>query len=562
MIDSESYVELNGRERAKYLLDEEVYEELLGPFDGFESPHLEMQGIVPQSDDGVIIARGTMDGKKTLVISMEGDFQGGGIGEVSGAKIAGSLELALKECEKGNLIFPIIIFDTGGVRLQEANYGLLAIAEIHAAIVALRKYVPVIALIPGKVGAYGGMSITVGLCSSIIMTKEGRLSLNGPGVIEQEAGIQEFDSHDRILIWQTSGGEQRVKSGFADVLVEDDIEKIKNAVKKSMSQKIEKARPEQIETYLNMLHMFNPKERLTPSFAEELLTMKNESTFFFEKPVRKKKTEYKVQGRGIRWFHELTADANNISNLSTVRVADKSGARFIAVVPDEQNPFQRVQNGEVGLLEGWTIAKYVWEVIEDDSDKEVKRPIILIVDVPSQAYGYNEELLGIHQSLAAAVNAYAKARLAGHPIIAFIPGFAISGAFLAHGMQANRIIALRDEEVNVHVMSRASAALITQRTIEELDEVTKDVPAMAYDIDSFSTLGALYELVEGVNADTPEKKDVEIARTILMQAIEDVRSSEIADLTARLTSEIARKVVALHPLKYVKSCQSNGNRRS
>lgn len=48
-----------------------------------------------------------------------------------------------------------MIFDTGGVRLQEANYGLLSISEIATQIVALRKYVPVIGLIPGRVGAFG-----------------------------------------------------------------------------------------------------------------------------------------------------------------------------------------------------------------------------------------------------------------------------------------------------------------------------------------------------------------------------------------------------------------------
>src|SRR5699024_6250846 len=143
-----------------------------------------------------------------------------------------------------------------------------------------------------------------------------------------------------------------------------------------------------------------------------------------------------------------------------------------------KNPFPRVRKGEMGLREGWTVAKHIMEVIESDKDSQIKRPIIAVVDVPSQAYGYNEELLGIYQSLAASVNAYATARLAGHPIITFIPGFAISGAFLAHGMQSNRLIALRDPGVNVHVMSKSSAALITQRTIDELDEVTKDIPAM------------------------------------------------------------------------------------
>ena len=153
----ESVVELNARERIKSILDDNTFVELIKPYEQFESPHLQKQGIVPQSDDGVTIAKGLLNKNKVTVISIEGEFQGGGIGEVSGAKIAGILERTLESCKNGELIIPIILFDTGGVRLQEANYGLLSIAEIHSAIVELRKYVPVIAVLPGKIGSFGGM---------------------------------------------------------------------------------------------------------------------------------------------------------------------------------------------------------------------------------------------------------------------------------------------------------------------------------------------------------------------------------------------------------------------
>jgi malonate decarboxylase beta subunit len=185
------------------------------------------------------------------------------------------------------------------------------------------------------------------------------------------------------------------------------------------------------------------------------------------------------------------------------------------------------------------IAKYVRDVIEEDQNQE-KRAIVAIVDVPSQAYGYREELLGIHQACAAAVDAYASARLAGHPVIAFIPGKAISGAFLSHGMQASRLIALEDEGVNVHVMSKKSAARITQRTIEELEEATKKVPAMAYDIRSFEKLGALFALMSGINADSPGISDRAAVFSKLVEAIEDTKNSP-SNLSSRLNTSFARE---------------------
>ena len=57
------------------------------------------------------------------------------------------------------------------------------------------------------------------------MTRQARLGMNGPEVIEQEAGIEELDSRDRSLIWSMIGGEQRAAVGLVDTLVEDDTER-------------------------------------------------------------------------------------------------------------------------------------------------------------------------------------------------------------------------------------------------------------------------------------------------------------------------------------------------
>ncbi len=93
-----------------------------------------------------------------------------------------------------------------------------------------------------------------------------------------------------------------------------------------------------------------------------------------------------------------------------------------AVVPDPDNPFPRARQGEVGLLEGWGLAAAVDEALEADREAPRKRALLAIVDVPSQAYGRREEALGIHQALAGAVDAYARARLAGHPLIGLLVG--------------------------------------------------------------------------------------------------------------------------------------------
>ena len=236
--------------------------------------------------------------------------------------------------------------------------------------------------------------------------------------------------------------------------------------------------------------------------------------------------------RGLQWFNALSAGATPVDGLpQSLRVADgvlgEQTVRFVAVVSDPQNRFPRARDGEIGLLEGWGLAKAVDEAIAHGD----QRPIIAIVDVPSQAYGRREEALGIHQALAAAADSYARARLAGHPVIALLVGKAMSGAFLAHGYQANRLIALRDPGVMVHAMGKASAARVTLRSVEELEALAASVPPMAYDIDSYASLGLLWKTLSVSQIEQPTPDDVARVSDCLVNAIKDIDGR---DLSGRL----------------------------
>lgn len=251
--------------------------------------------------------------------------------------------------------------------------------------------------------------------------------------------------------------------------------------------------------------------------------------------------------RGRIWFDALTGGAAaNLSSLKSVCVADAvlggETARFIAVVPDAQNRFPRARGGEVGLDEGWALARHVRATIADANDG-ARRPIIAIVDVSSQAYGRREELLGIHLACAAAADAYASARLAGHPVIALLVGKAMSGAFLAHGYQANRIIALDSPEVMVQAMGKQAAARVTRSSVEEMEKLGERIAPVAYDIRSYASLGLLHKLIEGIDADAPGRIDLDRVRAELVYAVADARAGA-ADLACRLTSPAARKTRA------------------
>jgi malonate decarboxylase beta subunit len=528
---TDSFAEKTARDRVRSLLDAGTFRELLDPFARLESPHLPVQEIVPQSDDGVVIARGKLGDKHALVLSLEGGFQGGSVGEVNGAKIAGALELALRDAQEGRLIFPVVIFDTGGIRLQEANLGLLAISEIHSAIVALREFVPVIGVIAGRVGCFGGMAIAAALCTFLIGSEAGRLGLNGPEVIEQEAGTDEFDAHDRVLIWQTLGCRRRLAMGQIDLLVDDSVDAIKEAIATRMN-----------------FGVAEKKRGIVPR-TREIAAQTQKIRDHAMPGLEPDAAQTYLSSRGRRWYDALMENAAKNAPENTDGKSILAGdtqwntetIRGISVVPNALARFPRARQGQMGVEEGWGIARAIWEAIDtDNAPGKIKRAIIAIVDVPGQAFGLHEEQLGIHLSLAAAVDAYIAAREAAHPVVSLIVGKAISGAFLAHGLQASEIIALDDADVEIHVMSEASVARVTRRSLREVAALAKIAPATARDVHSFAGLGGITRLLKVNDADEPSAQSVEEVRSEILQAIRRARADGISP-RERLDSPAARE---------------------
>jgi malonate decarboxylase beta subunit len=215
-----SWYEASARRRIQLMLDAGSFEEFIGPEQRESSPHLPVFDLPEQFDDGIIVGRGRIAGTAVFVAAQEGRFMGGAFGEVHGAKLTGLLRAA-----RDIKSLPVLIlFDTGGVRLQEANAGELAIAEIMRAVMEARTAgVKVIGLIGGRAGCYGGGGLIAGCCSALAVSEQGRIGVSGPEVIETNRGVEEFDSRDRALVWRTMGGKHRRLLGGAEAFVDDTI---------------------------------------------------------------------------------------------------------------------------------------------------------------------------------------------------------------------------------------------------------------------------------------------------------------------------------------------------
>lgn len=238
-----AFFDATARQRVAALLDPGSFQELLHPVQRVTSPHLSTLGMPLALDDGLVAGLGLLGGRQVFCAAQEPKFMGGSVGEVHGAKLTGLLQRAVVTRPEA----VVLLLDTGGVRLHEANAGLIAISEIQRAVFAVREAgIPVIVVSAGTNGCYGGLGIVARCCDWIVMTEEGRLSVSGPEVIESQKGVEEFDARDRALVWRTMGGKHRYLLGEADLLCEDGADAIRSAV----SSCIGRPRPLTLEAVL------------------------------------------------------------------------------------------------------------------------------------------------------------------------------------------------------------------------------------------------------------------------------------------------------------------------
>ena len=229
----QSFYEKTARNRIASIVDKSSFQEVLKPGSMPVSPNLASLDIVGSFDDGVIIGQAKIQNDPVYIIAQEGKFMGGAVGEIHGAKIVGMLLKAIQEKPKA----VVFLVDSGGVRLHEANAGLVTISEIMRAMLKVRNAgIPIITVIGGTNGAFGGMGICSCLSTHIIMTEEGRLALSGPEVIETIKGVEEFDSKDRALVWRVTGGKTRYLLNHVEFLVEDDVNDITQGIVEALQQ--------------------------------------------------------------------------------------------------------------------------------------------------------------------------------------------------------------------------------------------------------------------------------------------------------------------------------------
>ncbi len=506
-----SWLAASARDRVLGVLDPGTLKEACPPSARCASPHLAALDLPQAFDDGIVTGSGRVAGQAVLIAAQEGRFNGGSVGEVHGAKLVGLLQAAVAIKPRAVLL----LIDSGGVRLHEANAGILAISEIARALLAVRAAgIPVIALLGGSCGAFGGMGIVTRLCHCVVMSEEGRLGLSGPEVIETVKGREEFDSRDRALVWRVTGGKTRRAQGEADRLVENDIAAFRAVVLELLATLPPEGLPALSAEALQQGQAVLVAQRKAFALARdgrEILARRVAlpeaewalaSAAAFEHALRGAPGQDPLgEGPDLPPEIPLTgldgddqAFADRLFGRSGHRL--QSAAHFLLGEGDSRaGTLWVVGTRDRAPIDGQLalqMAAAILAAVAADRAAGRCRPILLISETQGQLLSRHEELLGLHGVLAHLALCVDLARRAGHRLITLVRNEAVSGGFLAFGMLGDRICALPGAQVRV--MDLRAMARVTHIPLERLEALADHSPVFAPGADNFFALGGVHAL--------------------------------------------------------------------
>lgn len=154
------------------------------------------------------------------------------------------------------------------------------------------------------------------------------------------------------------------------------------------------------------------------------------------------------------------------------------------------NVIGTIEDTSFGVDEAMEMARQVLKIVETKNPD----PILLLADVAGQKLSVRDEWLGMYAYFGHLLQCLHLARQQGNKMISLIYNQAIGGSFIAFGMMADRILALKNTQLAV--MWLEGMATVTKIDIEVLRAISETSPVFAPGVENFKKLGGIHEVVE------------------------------------------------------------------
>jgi malonate decarboxylase beta subunit len=399
------------------------------------SPHAARWGIAPAVDDGVVCARLEVDAARVLAVAQDSRFLGGSIGAIHGAALQRLFQCAL--AERPEVV--LLLIDSGGVRLHEANAAELALARALRVLFDVRQAgIPTLAVVTGA--AFGGASVLAAACERLLFLRDARFGLSGPRVIETARGKAEIDASDTHAVAALFGATARVASGIG-ALVGDDIASVRAAIRVAARHCVRLDRAA-LETWDARLAVRLAAAGMAPAAAAQARL-------------------------------PILADAIAVDPTGWLwRISDSDVHVLRALAPLAFDPAAAV-----------AIAAALREYLP------VSAPLVVVEDSPGHATTRAAEALGVSEYLAAHAARLALLQREGHAVLGLLAGSGHSAAFFVNALQAATLDALAD--ARVEAMAPDAIARVTRLSLRELGKMIEDDPLVGQPVRHLAALGGV-----------------------------------------------------------------------
>lgn len=160
------------------------------------------------SGDGVIAGAGTVDGRPVFCYAQDPHYLGGSLGAAHAESIVRIMRLA------GDASAPVVGFvESGGARLQEGHAALGGYGRIFRASVELSRKVPQVSIVTGV--SAGGGAYSPALTDFVVMTRNARMFLTGPRIVEAALG-------ERVSMEDLGGPDVHSRNGVCQLVADSD----------------------------------------------------------------------------------------------------------------------------------------------------------------------------------------------------------------------------------------------------------------------------------------------------------------------------------------------------
>ena len=392
-------------------------------------------GAKARAGDGVVGGSGLVDGRPVFVYSQDVSFAGGSLGAAHADTIVRVLQLA-REAR-----VPAIGFiESGGARMQEGTAALGGYGRIFREHVLASGLIPQINVICGT--SAGGGCYAPALTDFVLMTREARMFLTGPGVVAEAMG-------EDVSAEELGGPGVHERNGVCQLVALDDAEAI----------------------YLT-------RELLSylPQNAHESSAPRPFSTHATGDPGNC----VPIEGRRVYDIRDVIRTISDNGRL--LEVSEKWAKNIVT-------GFARIEGESVGVIANQP--KWLGGVIYAEAAQKASRfvrtcnsfglPLVVLVDTPGFMPGTKQESAGVIRHGAKLLHAFAEATV---PKMTVVLRKAFGGAYItmnSRDLGADYAFAWPQAEIGV-MAAKQAVGIISRRDIAASDDpaATRDALADEY----------------------------------------------------------------------------------